>query len=165
MVRWLFLLVLLLAKSASTVAEAILGCAFTGAQSHYMSILSISRELSARGHSFTMLLSSTDKISLNTVNASAFPALRIIEFAGPSGVLAPGSDEWAAAFSRDTSKVGTLVKWEMPLAVFQRCPVSTAAAEYQTQHQVSQRRMSSSSYVVRDLWLSPYFLTEKHSTN
>ena len=108
MVKWLLLLVLLLAVSTSTVAKAILGCAFTGAQSHHMSILRIGRELSARGHSFTMLLSSTDAVSIKTVNASAYSGLQIVTFAGPSGVLAPGTEEWAAAFSRDTSKVCTL---------------------------------------------------------
>lgn len=95
------LLLLLQCVTVCTEAHSILGCAVVGARSHHMNVLKIGEQLVSQGHNFTMLVSSTDTISLDTVGARGFPGLNVIRFKGPLGSDAPGTDPWAASFSRD----------------------------------------------------------------
>lgn len=74
------LLFLLLVCLTCIEASSILGCATVGARSHHMNVLRIGRELVGRGHNFTMLVSSTDAISLDTVGSRGFPGLHVVQF-------------------------------------------------------------------------------------
>lgn len=95
------LLLLLQRVTVCTEAHSILGCAVVGARSHHMNVLKIGEQLVNQGHNFTMLVSSSDTISLDTVGARGFPGLNVIQFEGPVGEDAPGTEPWAANFSRD----------------------------------------------------------------
>lgn len=100
------LLFLLLVCLTCIEASSILGCATVGARSHHMNVLRIGRELVGRGHNFTMLVSSTDAISLDTVGSRGFPGLHVVQFKGPQTELAPGTGRWAASLTRDPKEVG-----------------------------------------------------------
>jgi len=83
-------------------ASSVLGVATIGARSHTMNVVRIGRELVERGHNFSMLISESDNIGAETLDARAFPGLKIITFRGPPGI---GTEEWASGFTRDPQKV------------------------------------------------------------
>ena len=115
---FLVLVSLFLICSTCIQAKSILGCATVGARSHHMNVLKIGKELTDRDHDFTMLVSSTDSISLDTVGARGFPGLRVVQFKGPQADLAPGTELWAASLTRDPKKVGLdcVPLWSPPWA-------------------------------------------------
>ncbi|KAL0039373.1 hypothetical protein WJX79_005388 [Trebouxia sp. C0005] len=79
-------------------AASILGFAAIGARSHQYCMLRIGQELSARGHTFTLLVSDLENLSVLELGSKAFPGLNVVAFSGPPGV---GTKEWYEQLSRD----------------------------------------------------------------
>ncbi|DBA88869.1 TPA: hypothetical protein ACH3X2_000114 [Trebouxia sp. C0005] len=83
-------------------AASILGFAAIGARSHQYCMLRIGQELSARGHTFTLLVSDLENLSVLELGSKAFPGLNVVAFSGPPGV---GTKEWYEQLSRDLTTV------------------------------------------------------------
>jgi hypothetical protein len=83
-------------------ADSILGFAVMAGLSHQLNILRIGQELAVRGHNFSMLLSSTDAISIDALRKKSFPGLDVVTFEGPVHV---GTEAWASSLSRDPQEV------------------------------------------------------------
>ena len=98
---WLVVIVII-SCWRGTIADSVLGFAVMAGLSHQLNILRIGQELAARGHNFSMLLSSTDSIGVDAVNKRSFPGLQLVSFDGPQGV---GTEEWASGLSRDPQEV------------------------------------------------------------
>ena len=100
------LLVWVLATLATDVPDvqtgSILGYAAIGARSHQYCMLRIGQELAARGHTFTLLISDQENLSVNELGSKAFPGLNIVAFSGPPGI---GTKEWYEQLSRDLTTV------------------------------------------------------------
>lgn len=62
----------------------------------------VGQELVDRGHTFSVLISSADKISQQTFETRKVPGMQALTFRGNEGV---GTSEWAANLSRDPFKV------------------------------------------------------------
>lgn len=98
---WLVVIVILSCWRGA-IADSVLGFAVMAGLSHQLNILRIGQELAARGHNFSMLLSSTDAIGIDALNKRSFPGLQLVSFDGPQGV---GTEEWASGLSRDPQEV------------------------------------------------------------
>ncbi|KAL0028169.1 hypothetical protein WJX77_011786 [Trebouxia sp. C0004] len=61
-------------------------------------MLRIGQELAARGHTFTLLVSDLENLSVNELGSKGFPGLNIVAFSGPPGI---GTKEWYEQLSRD----------------------------------------------------------------
>ncbi len=83
-------------------AGSILGFAAIGARSHQYCMLRIGQELAARGHTFTLLVSDLENLSIHELGSKAFPGLNIVPFKGPPGI---GTKEWYEQLSRDLTTV------------------------------------------------------------
>ncbi|DBA85796.1 TPA: UDP-glucuronosyltransferase 2A1 [Trebouxia sp. C0004] len=79
-------------------ADSILGYAAIGARSYQYCMLRIGQELAARGHTFTLLVSDLENLSVNELGSKGFPGLNIVAFSGPPGI---GTKEWYEQLSRD----------------------------------------------------------------
>ena len=80
----------------------IAGFGTVGARSHQFVILRIGQELQARGHNFTLLLSSGERLDRDGLGSKAFAGLNIVHFDGPDYV---GTTEWFANQPRDVTQV------------------------------------------------------------
>jgi len=85
-------------------ADSILGVAVMAGLSHQLNILRIGQELAMRGHNSSMLLSSTDAISIDALSKRSVPGLDVVTFEGPVHV---GTEVWASSLSRDPQEVRT----------------------------------------------------------
>jgi len=94
--------ILLCSLVPTVCAESILGFAVMAGLSHQLNILRIGQELAVRGHNFSMLLSSTDTISIDAIKKGSFPGLDVVTFGGPVHV---GTEAWASSLSRDPQEV------------------------------------------------------------
>ena len=94
----LLIVALLIELTRSATAASIISISLPGARSHQMNVLRIGRELSERGHEFTVLVSRVDTILQDLLRSRSFPALRVIEYDGPPGV---GTEAWGLNLSRD----------------------------------------------------------------
>lgn len=83
-------------------AGSILGFAAIGARSHQYCMLRIGQELAARGHTFTLLVSDLENLSIHELGSKAFSGLNIVSFSGPPGI---GTKEWYEQLSRDLTTV------------------------------------------------------------
>lgn len=83
-------------------ADSILGVTVMAGLSHQLNILRIGQELAVRGHNFSVLLSSTDAISIDALKKRSFPGLDVVTFEGPVHV---GTEAWASSLSRDSQEV------------------------------------------------------------
>lgn len=94
----------LFVASATAEASSVLGFALVGGQGHQLPMLRLGRELSSRGHNFTMLLSTADEISRTLLQSQAFAGLNIISFDGPPYL---GTRQWFEGLPRDPQKAST----------------------------------------------------------
>ena len=62
----------------------------TGGRSHYMNILKIGQELISRGLKFSVLVSTSDTVTYETL--AAIPGLKVYTFDGPPDI---GTERWA----------------------------------------------------------------------
>ena len=83
-------------------SKSILGFAAIGARSHQYCLLRIGQELAARGHHFTLLVSSLEGLSIQDLGSKSFAGLEVVAFDGPPGV---GTTEWYEQLSRDLNTV------------------------------------------------------------
>jgi len=97
-----WVLALLATDMPDVQAGSILGFAAIGARSHQYCMLRIGQELAARGHTFTLLVSDLENLSVHELGSKAFPGLNIVAFSGPPGV---GTKEWYEQLSRDLTTV------------------------------------------------------------
>lgn len=88
---------LLVVLTRTATAASILSISSPGARSHQMNLLRIGRELSERGHTFTVLVSRVDTILQDLLRSRSFSNLKIIEYRGPRGV---GTEAWGLNLSR-----------------------------------------------------------------
>lgn len=65
-------------------------------------MLRIGQELAARGHQFTLLVSSLESLSIQNLGSKSFAGLEVVAFDGPPGV---GTSEWYEQLSRDLKTV------------------------------------------------------------
>ena len=93
----LLIVALLVVLTRTATAASILSISSPGARSHQMNLLRIGRELSERGHTFTVLVSRVDTILQDILRSRSFPNLKIIEYRGPRGV---GTEAWGLNLSR-----------------------------------------------------------------
>ena len=83
-------------------SKSVLGFAAIGARSHQYCMLRIGQELAARGHHFTLLVSSLERLSIQDLGSKSFAGLEVVTFDGPPGV---GTPEWYEQLSRDLNTV------------------------------------------------------------
>ncbi|KAL0043684.1 hypothetical protein WJX82_007403 [Trebouxia sp. C0006] len=118
------------------------------ALSHQLNILRIGQELAARGHNFSMLISSTDAISIDALKNRSFPGFQVVTFDGPQGV---GTEDWASSLSRDPQECAA-----------QLFRTQALAADYLYADKQALERMSNAGYdlILRDAVMWPAALLE-----
>lgn len=82
------------------VGSSILGFSMVGTSSHQMLLLKIGQELVNRGHTFSLLVTTYDTMSLQVV--SGVSNIQVLMFQGP---LYAGTEEWAARLPQDPQEV------------------------------------------------------------
>ena len=82
------------------VGSSILGFSMVGTSSHQMLLLKIGQELITRGHTFSLLVSAYDAMSLQVVFGVSH--IQVLTFQGP---LYAGTEEWAARLPQDPQEV------------------------------------------------------------
>ena len=95
-------LLVVVCSSGSAAASNILGIGTIGARSHQFAVLRVGQELQARGHNFTMLFSSGERLDRDGLGSRAFNGLNVVHFNGPEYV---GTTEWFANQPRDVMQV------------------------------------------------------------
>lgn len=83
-------------------ASSILGFSTIGARSHQAAIFRIGRELAARGHNFTLLISQFDEVSSDAFGSKTYDGFEIIKFRGAPFI---GTHAWLQGLSRDPQQV------------------------------------------------------------
>ena len=85
--------------------SSILAVGAIAGRSHQYCLLRIGQELTARGHKFTLLVSSVEGLTRRSLRSRAFPGLDLVEFDGPPDI---GTTEWIEALPRDLKTVRAL---------------------------------------------------------
>lgn len=100
-----FLLVVIslrLTMISLTEASSILGFGLIGGRSYQLTILRIGREMSDRGHNFTLLTSVHEKLSPSMLDRAGAKDVHMVTFDGPADL---GTEEWLNQLHRDRSQV------------------------------------------------------------
>lgn len=98
----LFALLVVVCLPGSATTSNILGLGTIGARSHQFAVLRVGQELQARGHNFTMLFSSGERLDHDGLGGRAFDGLTVVHFNGPEYI---GTTEWFANQPRDVMQV------------------------------------------------------------
>lgn len=100
--RWVLQVIALACGCTLGRASKVLVFTMPGMRSHHMNMVKLAHELSNRGHTVSMLVSSYDEIGQDVYVTRGFAGLDEIKFAGAPGL---GTEAWASKLSRDSAEV------------------------------------------------------------
>lgn len=103
----MLIVVLVIGRQVPLEAASILGFSLPGGTSHQAAMSTIGLELTRRGHTFTLLLSSADELSHSRLAHEPFDTLKVLNFSGPPGV---GTQAWRETIPRDPAEASFLLK-------------------------------------------------------
>ena len=88
--------------TASCAAKSIIGYAAVGLVSHQLEVAQIGLELTKRGHSFAMLVSSDDSLTQSSLAKPPFREVRQVTYSGAAGL---GTNAWRKSLPRAPQQV------------------------------------------------------------